>query len=133
MSFLTNKVEPGLRAKRVVVTDRLVTVRLKDGRAISVPTKWYPRLLHGTPAQWAKVEIWDDGIYWPDLNADISYRALLRGEKSGESPKSFRRWLGFHNRGEMEPIVTLPLPSSLSKAQKRPKNRPSRKLIKSRG
>jgi hypothetical protein len=108
-----------IRAKRVIVTDDLVTVYFKDGRGISVPTKWYPRIAHGTPAERAEVEIWDDGVYWPKLNADISYRAMLLGEKSGESAKSFRRWLGYHARGEMEPILTLPLPPALATGSKK--------------
>jgi hypothetical protein len=128
-----NKIDSTIRAKRVVVTDKQITVRFADRRVISVPTTWYPRLLHATAPQRAQVEIWDDGIYWPQLNADVSYRALLLGEKSGESSKSFRRWLGYHRRGEREPILTLPLGPGLSRAQKRSSRHSSRKLVKSAG
>ena len=123
-------------AKRVSVTDDRVTVEFKDGRTVSIPTKWYPRLLHGTPAERAKVEIWVDGIYWPKLNADISYEGLLRGCRSGESAKSFRRWLGYRARGMQEPILTLPVPPELAKFLKRERLRKrarskSRRLVES--
>lgn len=138
MSSSENSVEPGILAKRVWVTDDRITVELKDGRTISIPTKWYPRLMHGTAAERAKVEIWVDGIYWPKLNADISYRGLLQGSRSGESAKSFRRWLGYRARGMEEPILTLPLPPELAKYLKRERLRKrvrskSRRLVRSGG
>lgn len=120
-----------IRAKRVRVTDARLTVDFNDGRTISVPTEWYPRLHHGTPSQRAKVEIWDDGILWPELNADVSYTALLLGTKSGESRKSFNRWLGYHSRGEKEPIPTLPLPPALAAVLKHGRKRSRRPLAKS--
>jgi len=136
MSSLESNFEQEIRAKRVSVTDDRVTVELKDGRIISIPTKWYPRLLHGTAAERAKFEIWMDGIYWPKLNADISYKGLLQGCRSGESGKSFRRWLGYRARGMQEPILTLPLPPELAKFLKRERLRKhtpskSRRLVKS--
>jgi hypothetical protein len=127
MSSLRDKSEKEIRAKRVSVTDDRVTVDLNDGRTISVPTKWYPRLLYGTAAERAKVEIWMDGIYWPRLNADISYRGLLMGNHSGESVKSFQRWLDYRERGLSEPILTLPMPAELSRFLKHEGSRKARK------
>lgn len=61
-------------------TDEL-TVRLMDGRTISVPLAWYPRLLHATPAQRNNWEIAGGGfgIHWPDIDEDLSTEGLLRG------------------------------------------------------
>lgn len=63
-----------------ISTDEL-TVRLMDGRAISVPLAWYPRLLHATPAQRRNWEIAGGGfgIHWPDIDEDLSTEGLLRG------------------------------------------------------
>ncbi|MGD0463388.1 MAG: DUF2442 domain-containing protein [Tepidisphaeraceae bacterium] len=82
---------------------------------MSVPLKWFPRLFHGTPAERAKFELSFDGIHWPDLNEDIPVEGLLRGEKSGESRKSIRRWLRYRAKGQKEPILELPLPPELAK------------------
>lgn len=75
--------EPGAgeRVKDVRLTDDLLTVDLVDGRTISVPLAWYPRLLHATPEQrgnW-KVAGGGFGIHWPDLDEDLSTQGLLRG------------------------------------------------------
>jgi len=56
------------------------------------------------------------GIHWPDLNEDISVEGLLRGFKSGESPRSIKRWLGYRARGENEPILELPLRPDMERA-----------------
>lgn len=79
----------------VRVTEDTLTVDLADGRTISVPVEWYPRLAHGTPQQ---RENWrliggGAGIHWPDLDEDISLENLLLGQPSGESQKSLQRWL----------------------------------------
>ncbi len=74
--------------------DALV-VLLSDGRALSVPLSWYPRLAHATPAErdhWRLISE-GKGIHWPDLDEDISVEGLLAGRPSGETPDSFRRWL----------------------------------------
>src|SRR5215208_3566638 len=84
-----------LRATEVVTTEHHVTVTFSDGRTISVPLNWYPRLVHGTPDERGNVEVWDDGLYWPDLNADISFRAMFLGKRSGEGAQSLARWLGY--------------------------------------
>jgi len=79
----------------VIVTDDTLSVDLEDGRTISVPIGWYPRLAHGTPAERANFEISGAGygIHWPDLDEDIGVEGLLLGKKSTESPASFERWL----------------------------------------
>ena len=61
-----------------------LTVVLADGRAVSVPLVWFPRLLHATPSQRAHFELLGDGhgIHWPDLDEDLSIAGLLRGKKS---------------------------------------------------
>ena len=89
--------DAGLRATSVLVTDDALTVELIDGRSLSVPIVWYPRLRHGTPAERNKFEFIDggSGIHWPDLDEDISIRGLIAGHPSGESTTSFQRWLAF--------------------------------------
>ena len=79
----------------VEVRDDALVVELDDGRALSVPLAWYPRLLHGTPAERARWRLIGrgEGIHWPDLDEDISVEGLLAGRPSGESQRSFARWL----------------------------------------
>lgn len=82
-------------ATNVVVTDDTLTVDLSDGRTISVPLAWYPRLVHGTPEERA---LWQligrgEGIHWPQLDDDISVEGLIAGRPSGESQASLARWI----------------------------------------
>ncbi|HEX6751897.1 MAG TPA: DUF2442 domain-containing protein [Longimicrobium sp.] len=82
-------------ATRVTVTDDALTVELADGRTISAPLAWYPRLAHGTPEErgnWRFIG-GGEGIHWPDLDEDISVENLLAGKPSGESQRSLKRWL----------------------------------------
>jgi len=82
-------------AQQVTVTDETLVVELVDGRTLSVPLAWYPRLVHGTPAErthWRLIGR-GEGIHWPDLDEDISVENLLAGAGSGESQRSFQRWL----------------------------------------
>ncbi len=97
----------------VRVTRDALSVDLADGRTVSAPLQWFPRIFHGTPQEWANYELMFDGIHWPDLNEDISVEGLLCGYKSGESPKSLQRWLAYRARGESEPIPELPLPADI--------------------
>jgi hypothetical protein len=83
------------KAQHVIVTDDTITVDLDDGRTISIPLGWYPRLLHGTTV---KRNNWHfigqgEGIHWPDLDEDISVENLIFGKPSGESQRSFKQWL----------------------------------------
>jgi len=82
-------------AQQVSVTDEALVVDLVDGRTISVPLAWYPRLAHGSPEERANWRIigQGEGIHWPDLDEDISIENLLSGSRSGESQRSFKRWL----------------------------------------
>ena len=82
-------------ATHVSCTDDMLTVKLSDGRTISVPLAWYPRLLHGTPGERANWELigTGDGIHWPDLDEDLSVEGLLAGRRSGETARSLERWL----------------------------------------
>ena len=75
------------------VTRDTLSVDLADGRTISVPIGWFPRLRHGMPQERANFELGRNGIHWPDLDEDISVAGLLNGEKSGESLASVQRWL----------------------------------------
>jgi hypothetical protein len=82
-------------AQNIVITADSLTVDLNDGRSISVPLAWYPRLLHGTAEErnnWRLIGN-SEGIHWPDLDEDISVENLLRGNPSGESEESFKKWL----------------------------------------
>jgi hypothetical protein len=71
------------------------TVELSDGRSISVPLEWYPRLRHESAKErenW-KIEGQGYGIHWPDLDEDISVEGLLAGRRSMESKRSFDKWV----------------------------------------
>ncbi len=83
------------RAITVVVTDDTLSVDLEDGRTISVPIGWYPRLAYGTRKERNNFELSGAGrgIHWPDLDEDIGIEGLLLGKKSTESPDSFAQWL----------------------------------------
>jgi hypothetical protein len=74
-------VEPKPLARQVNVTDDELTVVLADGRRISAPLAWFPRLLRATPEQRANWELLGDGegIHWPDADEDLSVSGLLRG------------------------------------------------------
>ena len=82
-------------ATSVTVTDDALVVELSDGRTVSVPLAWYPRLLHGTAGErrgWRLIG-GGEGVHWPDLDEDISVEGLLAGRPSGESQRSLKRWL----------------------------------------
>jgi hypothetical protein len=82
-------------ATHVEVTDVALSVELVDGRTVSVPLLWFPRLAHGSPAErnhWRLIGR-GEGIHWPDLDEDISIANLLAGKPSGESQRSLKRWL----------------------------------------
>jgi hypothetical protein len=72
-----------------------MTVHLDDGRALSVPLAWYPRLLNGKHQEREHFELIGDGegIHWPDLDEDISVEGLLAGKRSAESDASLSKWL----------------------------------------
>jgi hypothetical protein len=77
----TSELRPGERVKNVSCDDDSLTVDLADGRTISVPLAWYPRLLHATPTQrqnW-KIAGGGYGIHWPEIDEDLSTEGLLHG------------------------------------------------------
>jgi hypothetical protein len=87
-------------ALNVLMTDDTLSVDLSDGRSISVPISWYPRLLHFTEQErknWRLIGK-GQGIHWEDIDEDISIVGLLAGKPSGESQESFKNWLA--NRSE---------------------------------
>ena len=89
------------KALAVVVTDDTLTVDLEDGRTISVPIGWYPRLANGTPEERNDYQISGAGygIHWPQLDEDIGVEGLLLGKPSSESQASLARWLA-HQRAK---------------------------------
>jgi len=70
-------------------------VDLADGRTITVPVAWFPRLAHGSEAERANWRLIGrgQGIHWPDLDEDISVESLLSGRRSGESDGSLKKWI----------------------------------------
>jgi hypothetical protein len=76
-------VETAARATDAKVTDDELILRLVDGRTLSVPLAWFPRLLHASPEQRAAIRIIGDGAYlhWPDADEDLSVTGLLRGSR----------------------------------------------------
>jgi Protein of unknown function (DUF2442) len=83
-------------ATEVYVTDDTLTLDLSDGRTISAPLAWYPRLFHGTADERTRWRLIGQGrgIHWPDLDEDISVDNLLAGNRSAESQNSLKKWLG---------------------------------------
>ena len=82
-------------AEKVSVTNATLQVSFSDGRTISVPLDWYPRLVHATRKEKDNWELIGEGegIRWPDLDEDLSVEGLIAGRPSGESDRSFNRWL----------------------------------------
>ncbi|MEX0731444.1 MAG: DUF2442 domain-containing protein [Aquisalimonadaceae bacterium] len=73
-------------AVSVRCTDDELIVSLNDGRVLSVPLVWFPRLAHATPEQLAEYELLGrgEGIHWPSVDEDISIVGLLEGRASVE-------------------------------------------------
>ncbi|MFH0823582.1 MAG: DUF2442 domain-containing protein [Pseudomonadota bacterium] len=93
MTTLAFDMKPGI-ATQVRITDAGLIVELLDGRTITVPLAWYPRLFRATAAEqnnWRFIGK-GEGIHWPDLDEDVSVADLLMGKPSGESQRSFERW-----------------------------------------
>ena len=77
-------------AESVTITEDALTVELSDGRTLSVPLAWFPRLLHATPEErdhWRFIGK-GQGIHWEDIIEN-----LLAGKPSGESQTSLQKWL----------------------------------------
>lgn len=82
-------------AQDLSVSDDALTVDLADGRTITVPLAWFPRLQNGSAVERANWRLIGngEGVHWPDLDEDISVAGLLAGRRSGETQESLRRWL----------------------------------------
>jgi Protein of unknown function (DUF2442) len=91
----TSELNRNPAAAHIEITDEHLAVHLVDGRSVTVPLAWFPRLLHGTPAEQANWRLQGDGygVEWPDLDEHIGIEALLAGRGSGESAESFGRWM----------------------------------------
>jgi len=91
----TLELETDLAATDVHLTDEQLIISLADGRTLTVPLSWYPRLQHATPSERNNWLLLGDGyaIEWPDLDEHIGVEGLLAGRRSGESEPSLQRWL----------------------------------------
>jgi fructose-1-phosphate kinase PfkB-like protein len=79
----------------VSLDDVMLAVELADGRVVSAPIAWYPRLAHGSRAErddWRLIA-GGQGIHWSALDEDVSVENLLNGQLSGESQASLKKWL----------------------------------------
>ncbi len=95
---------------QVSVTDEALTVELSDGRSVSAPLAWYPRLLHGSVEERQRWRLIGQGrgIHWPDLDEDISVENLLAGRPSAESQRSLKKRL---SRARVPRAFPGPLPA----------------------
>ena len=93
MNTLIIESEP--TAVSITVTEDELIVSLLDGRRLSIPLAWYPRLLQATPDERQNWRLLGEGyaIEWPDLDEHIGIEGLLAGRASGESQTSLSRWL----------------------------------------
>ena len=94
MSILESQLKEGM-VQTVSLDDKALEVTLTDGRVLTVPLAWFPRLAHGTPEErsnWSLIGR-GEGIHWPDLDEDISIESLLAGRRSGEILASLESWL----------------------------------------
>lgn len=93
MTTLTLETEP--LAAKVSVTPQSLMIELDDGRGLTIPLDWYPRLLNGSVTERNNWQLLGGGyaIEWPDLDEHIGIEGLLAGRRSGESPRSIARWL----------------------------------------
>ncbi len=82
-------------AENITVTEDTLSVDLSDGRTISVPLAWYPRLTYASQSEQNNWRLIGKGygIHWEELDEDISIEGLLAGKPSGESQTSFKKWL----------------------------------------
>ena len=82
-------------AESVQFAEDSMTVHLDDGRSLSAPLTWYPRLLHGTKKERENFQLIGDGegLHWPDLDEDISVEGFLAGRRSAETDASLARWI----------------------------------------
>jgi len=89
------------------VTDDALIVDLVDGRMVSVPIVWFPRLAYATVTERNHFLLSRDGIHWPDLDEDINVQTLLVGKGVGESPQSLQRWLDQRQAARQNGVVPV--------------------------
>ena len=92
-------------AEGITVTDDTLSVDLSDGRTISVPLTWLPRLLYASPEErnnWRLIGK-GQGIHWEDIDEDISIEGLLAGKPSAESQDSFKKWIAVRKATAKKP------------------------------
>lgn len=77
----TSAVELHPQAQNIICTDEAIIVELVDGRTISAPLVWFPRLSQASKKQLENWQILGDGegIHWPDVDEDLSVAGLLAG------------------------------------------------------
>ena len=82
----TSEVKAGERIIDVRIDETSLSADLADGRTITVPLAWYPRLLHASAEQRANWQIAGGGfgIHWPELDEDLSARGMLRGAPAAD-------------------------------------------------
>jgi hypothetical protein len=83
------------RAVAVMIDDCTLSIELSDGRTISAPLVWFPRLLHAQPAErqdWRLVGE-GEGVHWPPIDEDIGVELMVAGRPSNESAQSLAKWL----------------------------------------
>lgn len=96
MSIATIEIQP--RVQNVGVADDMLSVRIRDGRIVSVPLKWYPRLMQATSKERKDWRVFEDSegrdvIFWESLDELIPVVALLAGVPRRESKRSLESWL----------------------------------------
>jgi hypothetical protein len=93
-------------AAQILISDEKLTVELADGRSIVVPIEWYPRLKAGSQKERENRQLLGDGyaIEWPALDEHIGIEGLLAGKRSGESKKSFERWLSSRKQSKLQHV-----------------------------
>jgi hypothetical protein len=113
--------QPTPAAVAVKITGDAFSVELDDGRTVTVPIGWYPRLAHGSAHErrnWRLIGT-GEGIHWPDLDEDVSVEGILFGRPSAESQASFERWLSSRKPGAGKRIQPARARSARSTARRR--------------
>ena len=110
-------------AQHVTITDDALVLDLADGRTISAPLAWYPRLFYGTAEErshWRLIGH-GEGISWTDLDEDISVANVLQGKPSRESPRSFARWIEqrkeFNIQRDQQPALEMEFAASIEQSR----------------
>ena len=108
--MITSMIEAKVpEAEDVTVTEDTLRVELSDGRTISVPLAWYPRLVHASQEErdaWGLIGE-GQGIRWAALDEDLSVEGLIAGRPSGESQRSLKRWLQARRAGRSVALSAL--------------------------